>query len=454
MADEAAGAQPPPPGRGADLARRGGGTSGGAPEGPRRGRGLATLPAAGGAPGPGGAGPRGGRTRARSEGARRGGGLLPALQAALPGFRAEEERLFTGSPIRADVLRGALSRLPGRVHEERARQGDPAAFASALRLYERAGAVVPRLLLLPASALATGSLEQADLAVREAEASGHRGALALALLARGRLRGAPEDLTRGTAVLEALLTETGARSRESVRLRREADPAYELLARLRADAGRPEEAFATLAARHLVQGQDLPVPLAPPVEALRSRIGALEGEHATLEGLPASPRVEEMRVRTAALLAATRAEFQAALHKLYREEPAYQRLALRPVPFGTYVFVVTREGMRMRRLDVTNAEIHAAVTEFQGRMAAYTGVVEAGRAARSAPGPVVAMGNPDGTLEGATRRSRPCTRCSRRPGSSWGRPRPTTGSARRPRRRGISTWPRTASSTPAPGATT
>lgn len=57
-----------------------------------------------------------------------------------------------------------------------------------------------------------------------------------------------------------------------------------------------------------------------------------------------------------------------------------------PTAEGTFVFVVRRDAVRLRRLDVAEVEIREAVTEFRARMAGYVQAVEAGSAAPWNPG--------------------------------------------------------------------
>ncbi len=350
---------------------------------------------------------------------------LPDLEAAIPALEAAEARLFAGSAVRADVRRGSLSRLPGRAREERGRQqGHRKArtvFEEALSLYERAAASQLRLQLLPDYALAllesgdpARALQVAEQAVAEAQKSGHRSALARALAARGRLRSAGgaaseavADLSRGTALLETLLTEMGGQSPQAHRLRQAAAPAYDLLVRLQAEAGQGEAAFATLARGQQVRGYGTTAPESPQLEAIqsvRTHLAGLEQEQLALASLPDSARTTALKTSNSELLASTRSDFYARLGELYRDEPAYQRLAIRPVVYGqlqstlpadtvvvqylpsreqTYLFILTREAMRVRKVPVTEGELRAAVDEFRGRMAAYTSAVEKGTAAPS-----------------------------------------------------------------------
>lgn len=351
---------------------------------------------------------------------------LPDLAAAVPALEAAEGRLFAGSKERCDVRRGSLSRLPGRAREERGRQqglkSARVAFEEALGLYERAQAPLPRLQLLPDYALslfeagdAARALQVADKAVAEAERSGQRVALAQALAARGRIRagggggtaGAVADLEKGTRLLETLLTELGGQSPEARRMRLAATPAYDLLTRLQTESGQGEEAFSTLARRQQVEGFGATTPAneqTARIQSMRSRLAGLEQERLALANLPDSAEIAILRDRNSELLASTRSDFYARLGDLYRDEPAYQRLAIRPVVYGqiqstlpedtvvlqylpaekqTYIFVLTREAMRVRRVDISNGELRGAVDEFRARMAAFTSAVENGTAVRS-----------------------------------------------------------------------
>ena len=323
-----------------------------------------------------------------------------------------------------EVRRGTLSRLPGRAREERGRQlgGEAAlpAFEEALDLYQRAASPQDRLQLLPDYALALLSAgrvaqarEAAEGAVAEAQRSGNRVALALALAARGRIRAtqpgqaslAIADLSQGTEKLESLLTELGGASPQARHLREVAAPAYELLTRLQAETGQAEAAFATLARGQQVRGYETTSPdndRTASIQAMRTHLASLEQERLALAALPDSARVDALRARTSEVLASTRSDFYARLGQLYREEPAYQRLAIRPVVYGqiqarlpqdtvvlqylpsekqTWLFVLSREAMRVRKVQVTEAEIRSAVEEFRGRMAAFTSAVQKGTAA-------------------------------------------------------------------------
>lgn len=347
---------------------------------------------------------------------------LSLLAAAVPDLQAAGTKLFADSGMTCDVLRGPLSYLPARVQEEKGRQGGlktaRASFEEALKLYERAAAVAPRLLLLPDYALSISeggdrakALQVAEQAVSEAERAGQRVALAQALIARGRIRGAGpgavEDLEKGTGILEAVLTELGGQSPQARRMRQAASPAYELLTRLQTEAGQGEAAFATLARAQQVEGFGATVPSnerTAEIQVMRSRLGGLEQEQLALARLPDTAEVQVLKARNSELLASTRSDFYARLGDLYRQEPAYQRLAIRPVVYGqiqamlpadtvvlqylpsetsTYVFVLTREAMRVRRVDVTQKELREGVEAFRGLMAGYTAAVGTGTAVRS-----------------------------------------------------------------------
>lgn len=347
---------------------------------------------------------------------------LPMLRAAVPELEAARTKLFADSKLECDVLRGHLSQLPARVLEEKGRQAGlgtaRSSFEEALKLYERAAAIQPRLLLLPDYALSVDAagdharaLQVAEQAVQEAQRAGQRVALAQALMARGRIKatgpGAIEDLQKGTAMLETVLTELGGSSSVARRMRLVASPAYDHLARLQTEAGQAEEAFATLARKQQVEGFGATTPSnerTAEIQAMRSRLGGLEEERLALSSLPETAEVKVLKARNSELLAETRSDFYARLGDLYRDEPAYQRLAIRPVVYGqiqallptdtvvlqylpsekqTYIFVLTREAMRVRRVDVTEAELKAGVQEFRSRMAGYTAALENGTAARS-----------------------------------------------------------------------
>ncbi len=209
-----------------------------------------------------------------------------------------------------------------------------------------------------------------------------REALVVAYASLGRLRSfqhreaeAITALQKAIGLLEASVQESGKAS--GARLRSQWRDIYELLAQLLLKTGRDQEAAAVLdrggqldtLARFNLRGEDV-----AEVAALQRRVAGLQEQNAD-----------------PTLIAATRAEYYAALDKLQRQEPAYRRLSVRPdifsrlhLPADTvvvqlfpaddklYLFVVTSEGMKIRRVPVSSATLDEAVTRFRRAVTEYS----------------------------------------------------------------------------------
>lgn len=232
-----------------------------------------------------------------------------------------------------------------------------------------------------------------------------RGALIVAYASLGRLRStqgrnaeAIVALSRAIELLEAAVTESGGKA-VGERLRREWGELYELLARLQLAVGQGEAAAATLdrlrqldtAARFNLRDLRSENPQVQAVAALQSRLGGLEAQNSD-----------------PALVASTRTEYYAALEKLQNTEPGFLRLSVRPdflarlpsvLPADTavvqlfptqerlYLFVATKEGLRIRQVPIGKAALEhdaarfrRAVMDFSRSPGSFSWTSDAGRA--------------------------------------------------------------------------
>lgn len=227
----------------------------------------------------------------------------------------------------------------------------------------------------------------------ESEANGYRPGMVAAYshqayqLARTGLKAeAVEKLLKLVALLETHLAETGAgpREKEAIRDRYRAD--YELLARLQLELGQVNDAYSTLGRRQQVQSIASAGEVSPAAATLRGQAAALEKEVAAGRAAGQDTKAAE------ALLGRTRGEYNTVIARLRQENPRYASLlAIRPVSFSKqqqfipndtaivqyfpageslYIFVATREELKIRQVAVTDAALEEAVRQFRKELLA------------------------------------------------------------------------------------
>lgn len=203
----------------------------------------------------------------------------------------------------------------------------------------------------------------------------------------GRKAEAVAQLQQATGPLEGYLAELGAGALTLEAHRRN----YLLLARLQAELGRPEESFATLTRfQNLEAVQRSARALWQRPEVARVRLLSEEGQ--ALEQQASLQRSLGLAADSQ-LLADNRQRFEQALEQLLQREPRYRR-ALRvlpadlagarrslpadaalvqyvPGPEGLYVLVVTRQGVKARRIAVSQAELDKRVARLRTRIAGF-----------------------------------------------------------------------------------
>ncbi|MBX3170313.1 MAG: CHAT domain-containing protein [Candidatus Eremiobacteraeota bacterium] len=207
------------------------------------------------------------------------------------------------------------------------------------------------------------------------------------LAQRGLKEEAVAQLSQGTGPLEKYLAELGAGLQMVQAYRHD----YMLLARLQADLGQPAQAFATVARFNNLEAVQRGTkalwqrPEVARVRQLSEEGQSLEQQAAVRRSLGKAPDSQ--------LLAQNREQFQQKLNQLLQREPRY-RLALSvqpadltsaqkhlpadtvlvqylPGPEGLYVFVVTRQAIKVRRVDVAQADLEKTVARWRGRIASF-----------------------------------------------------------------------------------
>ncbi|MGE0488855.1 MAG: CHAT domain-containing protein [Vulcanimicrobiota bacterium] len=248
--------------------------------------------------------------------------------------------------------------------------------------------------------------------LKESESHHHRPGIIVALIrlaevdrALGQKERALKACQRAVTLVEDYLTEAGGSAHLRQRFRR----AYELQAELLLEAGKQPEAFETLArlgqAESLMSGQAEALAQSDPklrsatraLDELRDRGQALQSEQ-TRGGKKAE-----------GLVAANRQEFYTALGEIRRQHPGYgQFLSIRPVNFARiqsqvpadavvlqtlptkdslYLFVLTRESLKIRQVAVSRNELDSLVKQTRRALLATQAsqMVRAGRAVAQAP---------------------------------------------------------------------
>lgn len=197
----------------------------------------------------------------------------------------------------------------------------------------------------------------------------------------GQKAEAVEKLKKSITLYEQYLEETGADESTLANLRSIWQKTYDLLVRLQLELGDKEGAYSTLGRRQQLQSLASAGEVSPEASTLRGQAAALEQEIATKRsaGQDSKP-VEE-------LLAKTRGEYNTVIAKLRQENPRYaSALAIRPVSFaqqqGTiptdtvivqyfpageslYLFVATREELKIRQVAVTDAVLTQELRAFR-----------------------------------------------------------------------------------------
>jgi len=205
-----------------------------------------------------------------------------------------------------------------------------------------------------------------------------------ALAAQGLKAEAIEKLKKAVALEEQFLSETGSSEATLNDLRSDWEHTYALLARLQLELGDTEGAYNTVGRRQQLQSIAAAGEVAPEATTLRGQAAALEQEVAAKRaaGQDSKPAEE--------LLAKTRGEYNTVVAKLRQENPRYASLlAIRPVSFSKqqqfipadtaivqyfpagdalYIFVATREELKIRQVAVTNAALQDAIMAFRAAL--------------------------------------------------------------------------------------
>ncbi|MEW6281576.1 MAG: CHAT domain-containing protein, partial [Candidatus Eremiobacterota bacterium] len=218
---------------------------------------------------------------------------------------------------------------------------------------------------------------------------------ALALLGRFRAyqKRNPEAvaaLREAIGELESYVQEAGPAATQRVRAAWKEE--YELLARLQLESGNAPEALATLDRKgQLATVASFPLSRLEPrrPELRRELVRATELQ----QRLPELQREAASNPGAEGLLARTRAEFYRCLDQLQRAEPGYARLTVRPNNFTRvqpllpadavlvvlfpaeqrlYLFVATRDALKIRQVDVPLATLSRAVQAFRRAVATYS----------------------------------------------------------------------------------
>ncbi len=349
------------------------------------------------------------------------------LRERRPEMASAVEVLFQGMELRPDLKRGFLSSIPARYHEEKGRLEEAsgaltpelarkvrAELDQALGLYQEGGNSDLELLrLLPDYALlahsAGGSAKDSLTLIEEALTTSGKMSLRRGVieghLARGELRArtgekalAVKDLEKGLELVEAFVTETGPQTPVSLELQERARPAYQRLATLQAEKN-PSAALSALGRLSAMQTQSNVIPalvgnpeLGTALQKVREgqiRLRSLETESVALRAAaPSKVRAKALEAHDT-LLAQTKAEFYDSLGELYRQNPEFERLAVRPVNFarvqkhvppntlvvqyfptedGLYLFTLDRQSLKTRKVALPSQELDLLLSKFTRSM--------------------------------------------------------------------------------------
>ncbi|MBI3926036.1 MAG: CHAT domain-containing protein [Armatimonadetes bacterium] len=350
--------------------------------------------------------------------------FFPSMEQKAKELEPLARQLFAGSEVVPDMRRGYFSSIPAHYYEELGRlteaeedAADPVKVKGyldqALALYERSGHSEGAILgLMPHYALvahraggpAPASLAMVEKTLKTSRERGLRRIAIQAQLARGELQAragersaAIADLQAGLAMLEEFVTELGGDAPAAVSQKEQARPSYELLARLQADSGQTQEAFAVLdrmqqvafSGNVLASGAEDPR-VAEALEQVREsqlRLRSLEHEGEALRtSVPESIRQQALEPHET-MIEEARKDFYAQVSELSRlDSGAYDRLAIRPgnllevqrsIPANTlvaqylptetelYLFVADQDTMKTVRFPVTRAQLSKLTRDFR-----------------------------------------------------------------------------------------
>jgi len=196
-------------------------------------------------------------------------------------------------------------------------------------------------------------------------------------------------LSRGIELLEKYLSDFGG----GLGLLAGYRPDYELLARLQAESGLQREAFGTLARLNQVETMQrgsaalLQRPELAPLKQLGEQAAALQQQTSSAHSLG------QPSAASSQLLAQNRQQVRQLLKGLLEQSPQYrQALRVEPVnltavqkdlpadtvlvqylpgPQGLYLFILTRQGLKVRRVNVPARDLERAVARLRERIAGY-----------------------------------------------------------------------------------
>ncbi|MBI3927581.1 MAG: CHAT domain-containing protein [Armatimonadetes bacterium] len=351
---------------------------------------------------------------------------LPQLEQKATELEPAARKVFAGAGVTPVVRRGFFSNIPARYYEQsglllesQSATGDPAVARQVRSLYDQAIAMYERsansdnrlLVLMPRYALVahlTGTPAETCLKVIQeslnaSREKGLRSAIIQAYLALGVLKArtgqkaaAVADLQQGLKLLEELVTEFGGDSPAAATLKGQARSGYELLAQLQTEQGEVGEAMSVLGRMQQMSSNGSVSPtvagnprLAEALQQMRDsqiRLRSVEAEGETLRtAVPTAIQKEAMSSHQS-LIAKTKAEFYDTLGQLYRLNPEFEKLAIRPVNFSRfqksvpanalvvqyfptatelYVFVVGKDSLKTRKIAVKREELEKMARDFR-----------------------------------------------------------------------------------------
>lgn len=351
---------------------------------------------------------------------------LPELRAKKRELQVDADELFRESEVKVDLDRGLFSAIPAQYEEALGRElvargsrlsaadAEKAVghFQRAIELYQRAGNFRERILhLIPRYALllhrSGGNSEEAlgmiTNSLLESRERGLRRNVIEAQLARGEILAAlgredeaVKDFEEGLKKLEDYTVEFGAQAPASRALTSRSESAYRALATIRAKNNSPEQTLALLSRLELVKAQSSVAPSVDPAttrgQALREvksrqlRLRSLEKEQSTIRAMSDGGLRQKALATHSRLLANSKAEFYQSLGELYRANPGFERLAIRPVNFariqkhvpadtliaqyfptedGLYIFLLDRNNLKTRKVDVSLSRLEAQSLSFR-----------------------------------------------------------------------------------------
>lgn len=239
-----------------------------------------------------------------------------------------------------------------------------------------------------------------DAMLPQLEKLGYRPAQIRALTLEGRLLAEqgrkPEAitaLTRAVNLTEAYITEVGGGAETALRLRAESQELYDLLTRLQLESGRGEDAADTfdryrqLSTASQFGLQDL-APKTPETRQLVLR--ATDAQNAIQSSEAAKVLFNSPGVSK---LADTKQDYYRVLQEIQAKDSSYSKLQVRPKTFSRvqkslppdtllvqlfpsedslYLFVATRDDLKVRQVNVKSQELSDLVLLFRQRVTAYS----------------------------------------------------------------------------------